>query len=610
MLILPIVTIRQRSLAAVLAGVAALAVARPFAQQAPRAVVSTGAPPLTLDFLAVSKDDARTPILDLTSQTMTLKVGGKNRVITNLELVKTDDPSSAALPPAAPAFPVPFATNAAPAGSDRGRRIQFVIDTESIRPGAEGALRTAVNGLLTRLGPHDQAGVIAVPRGGMNVEVTPDVDRVRDAIGHFTGAAEATQTVTQATDRSRLDVEALTGILIAMSGAERPTTIIYVGSSLMGPNGTAALSRKRNGDMQATTQTPIGQGDLSLETFQVAGAAVSAARAQIFVVQVEGGTTITDASSTATSAGLASLASLGGGEFFSHLALGEEDAIARIGRETSAYYVATFDGDASDKSSTRYPIALSSSRADVKLLWRPDYELVKAASNTRAPTLVDMLKTARAFRDLPIRAVGYSMRPYGAERDRRTWVKAFAELVTPGTTLTGASAALYNVTGLLVAKFDVPLTDLAKPVLPAAFQVPPGRYRLRFAATDGKRSGAVDYPIDVGLTPAGSFKLSSLMIEPKLQFSSEAEASAVLELYGQNTGQQLSIEVLLEGAGSEPKPLASPKILPTSPEADRYSVRIPIPLADLPPGDYQVRVTAGVVGEPAGTLTATVRKVK
>ena len=106
-------------------------------------------------------------------------------------------------------------------------------------------------------------------------------------------------------------------------------------------------------------------------------------------------------------------------------------------------------------------------------------------------------------------------------------------------TPTAASAALFDVTGHVIARYDLSAADLAKPVLQPVLEAPPGRYRLRIAATDGKTSGAVDCPVEVGLTPAGSLKTSSLMIGPKLQFSGEAEALAVFEIYGQNTGQQL-----------------------------------------------------------------------
>jgi len=87
------------------------------------------------------------------------------------------------------------------------------------------------------------------------------------------------------------------------------------------------------------------------------------------------------------------------------------------------------------------------------------------------------------------------------------------------------------------------------------------------------------------------------------------EAWAVFELYGQNTGQQLSIEVFLIGAGPEPKRLEAQITTPPR-EADTYLVRARVPLTDLPPGDYQVRATVDVAAQPAVTIAATLRKVK
>lgn len=580
---------KRRYLLAVVAGVAALAAPRPSAQQV-RTVGPPNAAPHAVDFLAVSRDDSRTPILDLTREDVTLKVGGKNRVIRSLQLVRMDGPAPAAAlpggPKSEPAFPAPFATNIGLDSCGHSRRVLFVIDTESIRPGQEGPLRAAVTGFLARLAPRDQVGVVAVPHGGMNVEMTPQLDRVRDALNQFTGAGPASQTPDMASAGSSQSMLALTGMLRAMSGSECPSTIIYIASSLVTP-----------------------EGNQSFDTLNLVRETVGAARAQVFAVQIEGGAVIQGASPGTTSQGLTSLASQGGGEFFNHLALGEEDAIARIGRETSAYYVATFDADPSDRFNTRYPIALGSSRTDVRFLVRPDYERTKSSASTKAPAPGDMLDSPDAFRDLPMRVVGYSVRPVGPDRNRLIWVRASAEIVAARATPTAASAALFDVTGQVIARYDLSAADLAKPVLQPVLEAPPGRYRLRIAATDGKTSGAVDCPVEVGLTPAGSLKISSLMIGPKMLFGGEAEALAVFEIYGQNTGQQLDIDVTLAGGGAKPRPLEW-EITAAPPEPDKYIVQIPVPLTDLPPGDYQVRVTVGVVGGPRGTITATVRKVK
>ena len=136
-------------------------------------------------------------------------------------------------------------------------------------------------------------------------------------------------------------------------------------------------------------------GNQSFDTLNLVRETVGAARAQVFAVQIEGGAVIQGASPGMTSQGLTSLASQGGGEFFNHLALGEEDAIARIGRETSAYYVATFDADPSDKINTRYPIALSSSRTDVRFPCGRTMSARGLRRARKAPTPGDMLEPRR-----------------------------------------------------------------------------------------------------------------------------------------------------------------------------------------------------------------------
>jgi hypothetical protein len=176
----------------------------------------------------------------------------------------------------------------------------------------------------------------------------------------------------------------------------------------------------------------VSGGELTADTYNRVRENLAAARTQIFVVQTESGPTISGTSPGTTNQGLMTLASQGGGEFYSHVGLGNEDAVARIARTTSAYYAATFDADPSDKVGTRYPISVSSSRADVKFLVRPDFERTKGAVNTKAASVDDMFKTSDAFRDLPMRAVGYSVRPIGPDKDKTTWVKAFGEVLAPG----------------------------------------------------------------------------------------------------------------------------------------------------------------------------------
>src|SRR5205823_6391000 len=91
-LLMPMTTPRRSLLSlSALVVLAGLTAARPGAQQAPRTVGASGAEQISIDFLANAPDG--NPILDLTKENLVLKVGGKNRVITGLQLIKIEGPA-------------------------------------------------------------------------------------------------------------------------------------------------------------------------------------------------------------------------------------------------------------------------------------------------------------------------------------------------------------------------------------------------------------------------------------------------------------------------------------------------------------------------------------
>ena len=77
------------------------------------------------------------------------------------------------------------------------------------------------------------------------------------------------------------------------------------------------------------------------------------------------------------------------------------------------------------------------------------------------------------------------------------------------------------------------------------FTGPGGSYRLRVAAIDSLgRMGTADYDFTAELSPAGSVKLSDILLgvaresgfTPVLAFGNEVVATAYLELYGAKAG--------------------------------------------------------------------------
>ncbi len=103
--------------------------------------VGSGAEQLQINFLALNKADGL-PVLDLKPGDITLKVGGRNRVVNALNVMKMEAPQPRPAPVAAaagaPAAP-PFRTNVRAATN--GRNVIIVIDNETVRSGEEGPLK-------------------------------------------------------------------------------------------------------------------------------------------------------------------------------------------------------------------------------------------------------------------------------------------------------------------------------------------------------------------------------------------------------------------------------------------------------------------------------------
>lgn len=162
---------------------------------------------------------------------------------------------------------------------------------------------------------------------------------------------------------------------------------------------------------------------------------------------------------------------------------------------------------------------------------------------------------------------------------------------------------------------------------------PPGRDVLRVVATDAAgRTATLDTTVDVGLTTAGPLRLGSLNLgvahpgpppaavhgarpdavppDVRLQFAHETSAVAFFDLYGGAANERVSIalEVLRHPDGPPVQLLQASVEAADAGEPDHYLVTAPIDLSSLSPGDYLVRATVGVAGQPPGVISRTLRK--
>jgi len=543
-----------------------------------------------IDFLATANDGR--PVPDLKTEEISLRVDGRQRPVKSLKLVQVGAMSGASDKPAADPPPAPFAMNTA---SDASRSLLFAVEDASIKTNSGRAVKDAILQFMKGAKSTDRIGLVTLPQPTVRAELGSGNAAVRDAAEKVSGRAPASSTTAEDSCRTRDTLEALRNVLGGLAGAESPTTVVVFSGGLIGSTRSAS-------------QTGSGACDLTTEHFLSVGRASSAGRAHLYVIQAE-------ETVTTQSDGLESLAGVTGGQVL-RLAVAGESPIDRAARETSAYYLASFDPDPKERDGQDHRLEVRLSRSDVHLRSRTVLTIPKGdarGSKSSGANPRDMVKNTAAYRDLPLRVAAYPSRGSGD----KIGVLIMAEPTDPGVKLTAASAAIVDGAGRASTTTFEDKQLASRPIM-TSLAGSPGTYRVRFAATDSSgRSGAVDYTVNAELTPAGPLKMSGLVIfalrdksmSPAMQFRDEATAVGYVEIYGQLTGQ---ISARMEVAASVDGP-ALKTIQPggqTTAEADKVLLLGEIPIADLKPGDYVVRAFVSLQGQPEGRVVRTLRKVQ
>ncbi len=226
-----------------------------------------------------------------------------------------------------------------------------------------------------------------------------------------------------------------------------------------------------------------------------------------------------------------------------------------------------------------------------------------------------MLRDARIYHDLPLRAIAYASRIPG---DSKLKIVAIGDALDRDVPLTGAAMALVDSAGRLSSQWTARPDELKGTHLMAALVAPPGSYRLRVAAIDvNGRRGSVDYEFDAALQRAGTLQLSGVVLgvspggafTPKLVFTTDSSATAFLEVYG-DAEKAMGVSIKLEIANSPDGPALAVATVPSEQafDGDRRMAVGAIPLGALEPGDYIVRAVVTSDGKPLGTVYRTLRK--
>jgi VWFA-related protein len=566
-----------------------------------------GPEPAAVEFFAVGADGSAIP--DLQASDLALKVSGRARPIRSLQWIAAAAVSSPDTK-AVPVLPAPFGTNVL---TNDGRSIVVVLDDDSFRPGREGPLRDAVAGFLAGLSPRDRVALATVPYGGLKVDFTNEHHRVTLALSRIVGQATPDQTGSDFACRTRRTLESLTGLLDSLAGGQGPATVLFVSAGLAPPRRDAVAMRAP------------GMCELTTDHFAQVGAAASAARAHFFVVQPED--TMARASRSVESIagagftgsenpleGLEHLTGVTGGQQLPLLS-SRESNLSRIARETTGYYLLTFDPDTAERNGNRHAVNLQTTRGDVRLRVRPSVTIARreARPARTRETPRDMLREARAFRDLPLRAVGYASQ--GDTDTKNVKILTAVEAVDPGAKLTAAAAGLFDRAGKLTAQWTANSEELAASPMIAALMVPPGTYRLRIGATDASgRGGSADYEIDAELPRVGAVTTSALVLgvsreggfRPRLQFGGEPVGIGYLEIYGEAAPVSVRMEIAMSETG--PAIVAVPAAVQATSDARRRIATAALPVGALPAGDFLVRAVVTANGQTA-RVERTLRKV-
>jgi hypothetical protein len=556
----------------------------PAAAQGQTAALKSGVSLVTFDFLVVGRDGR--PVPDLKAEDVTLKVGGRTRPIGTVNMVDVGPPRTTT--PVSP-LPPPFGTNVQ---TQEGRAFVLVIDNDSFRVGTERGLREAADTFLDSLAPSDRVALVTMPYGGTRVNLTAEQEAVRASLAGIVGQGSRSETAEEMACRSRRTLDSLRGLLEGFINSPFPVTVAFFSASMVGPTEQVVRSERS-----------VATCALLPESFRGVGTAAADSGARLYIVEPIGPSN--------QIAGLEHLAGVTGGVRMS-LGGAEENAFTRILRETSAFYRAAFEPEPSQRNGNVHRIELKVNRSDVTVRVRPAIRIERAEGKGPASPR-DLLRQMTVVRDLPLRVTGFTSRDSGQKNVK---IVALGEAIDPAVPLTAAAAGLVDSGGKLIAQVLLQPAELkpGQPVM-AAMLVPPGTYRLRFAATDANgRTGTSDYELTAELRQAGPLQLSGLVLGlsrggfvARMQFSREPVAIAYLELYGGKPGQPVTALFEVARTLNGPAIISMPGTLAAA--GDHYSATAPIPIGGLSPGDYIVRATVGVAGEASTRAERTLRKV-
>ena len=592
-----------RRLLVVLPVVLCAAAAGPSAGVSQQAGQSRDAGLVSVEFRVLGDNGA--PVLDLKPGDVSLKVSGRAREIRDLELVRLPGPEPTADGKPAPDMVPAFASNSP---SDGGRMVYVMLDDESIPSGREQTVRDAVMALDASLSGRDRLGLVIASHGKFDVELTTRHADLAAVLKTFTSRAMKAEAPEDAACRTLQAINLMKSVIGVLS-SRTPAAVVFISGGLAPPNYAIAVPKRTTS--AAASDTGKTACEVKKDLFDDLSNDARKAALDVWVAQVPTDVVAATINSNLL-VGIDNMAGLTGNPLI-RLTHDPRSDFARLTKESSAYYIATFEADTTERTGAPLRVELKVSRDNAQVRARTEMTIPKPAGGTQNAT--DLLRVATSYRDAPIRAAALAAR--GASADELNVMTLF-EPGDPTLAFSSAAIGLYDDKGKLVRQWSSKPADLAATPTMAAVTAKPGVYRMRVAVVDVMgRSGTVDQEVKVDLEKGdGAIQFSTPMLgmpfngsfAPKLAYRAEPSALGYVEIYGTSKTAAVTATVELATSSTGPATATAPARV-GQPTADgRRIILGEIPIASVKPGEYVVRFNVTVDGKPAGTVMKTLRK--
>jgi VWFA-related protein len=588
------------------------------------------------------------PLDSLGASDFTLTVDGKPRRITSAEFVRMTPQAAAA-----PAATTHYSTNA---NTGSGRLIALVVDQGNISTGRARTVTESALRFVKRLSPADRIGLFAIPGPGPRINFTANhgliaallpkiaghavssitVPRIgmgeaaRIARGDQTALgtaasrecaateqqvcaqeieADARAMVAEARERTRTSLAALRGLMEQLATNRTPKTVVFLSESLVIDQDRSELAWI--GPLAARGRVSFQVLRIDLPGSDASAQRRSFSRGEDVAVAEEG---------------LSSLAGLTRGSLF-RVTGNADNIFNRVALEMSGHYLLGFEPEAADRDGKPHKIKIEvPNRRGIEVRARQEFDFEAPAVLTDEQALAEALKSPLPAGDIGLKVTAYTFRDAASQKLRILIAADIDRSQNPSNRLALGYALLDGNGKLLASQYEPQLKTplrtetMTQHYVTAAAGDAPGVYGLKLAVVDdaGKR-GSVEHAFRAQLTSAGSIRIGDLLIgedasagldgaTPSVaaDFSDADALHGYLEIYGDSAEGLKDASVTLEVAAKEDaRALESAQARLDNPgtAASRRVAEGTLPVALLPPGEYQARAIVSIGGRKVGQVT-------